>query len=329
MGQSSRRAPLDLTARRTDALGPSRFRDRRRERGLSHSPAPATPVRDPRRASPTDGVAQNGVVRTDEPSLTARGVAAARSRVTRLPWASGAPDADEWLTASLVEELEHAPRAGSTPRRGDFLGYIEARTTFFDQAVVGALERDVRQIVILGAGYDGRSLRYRTPGVRYFEVDHPATQSDKRRRLERVGVSTEGIAFVAADLTRPGLATALAEAGFENGQPSQFLCEGLLRYLPEHWFRELFAVTAACAAPTSELAASISTRDREISDDERAREEALARAGEAVLTVPTADTALQWLVTAGWTPVSVEDVARHATGVRRGRLLVRARRAEH
>ena len=268
-------------------------------------------------------------MRADEPSLTARGVAAARSRVTRLPWDSGAPEADERLAASLVEELERAPLAHPTRRRGDFLGYIEARTTFFDRAVVRALERGVRQIVILGAGYDGRSLRYRTPGVRYFEVDHPATQSDKRRRLERIGASTEGIAFVAADLTHDGLATALTDAGFDTGRPAQFLCEGLLRYLPERWFRELFAVTAACAAPTSELAASISTRDRAISEEERAREEALARAGEAVLTVPTADTALQWLLTARWTPVSVEDVAQHAVGVRRGRLLVRARRAEH
>ena len=101
-----------------------------------------------------------------------------------------------------------------------------------------------------------------------------------------------------------------------------------MRYLPERSFRELFVVTAECAAPTSEFAASISTRDGEISDHERGREEALARAGEAVLTVPTADAALEWLTAAGWTPLGVEDVARHATDVPRGRLLVRARRTE-
>ena len=267
-------------------------------------------------------------MRTNEPSLTARGVAVARSRVTRLPWAPGDPEADERLTASLIDDLEDGALSGSTQRRGDFAGYIEARTTFFDTAVVGALERGVRQVVILGAGYDGRTLRYRTPGVRFFEVDHPATQSDKRRRLQRIDVSMEGITFVASDLTEAGLASALADAGFDTEQPSQFLCEGLLRYLPERWFRELFIVTAECAAPTSELAASISTRDGEISDDERAREQALAQAGEAVLTVPTADAELEWLTAAGWTPLSVEDVAQRAIDVRRGRLLVRARRTE-
>jgi len=267
-------------------------------------------------------------VRTNEPSLTARGVAAARSRLTRVPWGPGDPKADEQLTATLIEALEVAEPARPRRARGDFAGYIEARTFFFDTAVVRALQHHVRQIVILGAGYDGRSLRYRTPGVQFFEVDHPATQSDKRHRLQRIGVSRAGIAFVAADLTEAGLATALTQAGFEAEQPSQFLCEGLLRYLPERWFRELFGVTAQCAAPTSELAASISTRESPISDDERDREAALAQAGEPVLTVPTTDAALRWLTTAGWTPLTVEDVAQHAPDTRPGRLLVRARRTQ-
>jgi len=34
--------------------------------------------------------------------------------------------------------------------------------------------------VILGAGYDDRALRFRSPGVRFFELDHPDTQADKR-----------------------------------------------------------------------------------------------------------------------------------------------------
>ena len=207
--------------------------------------------------------------------MTARRVAASRSRVTRLPWAPGAGELDDRLTASLIEGLDRTRSTGSTRPRAEFSNYIEVRTAFFDETVVRALERDVRQIVILGAGYDGRALRYRTSGVRFFEVDHPATQADKRQRLDQLGIPTEGITFVTVDLTEPGLATALSDAGFDPASPTQFLCEGLLRYLPEQWFRELFVVTAHCAAPTSELAASISTREGAVSDDERAREAAL------------------------------------------------------
>jgi O-methyltransferase involved in polyketide biosynthesis len=64
--------------------------------------------------------------------------------------------------------------------------------------VVDAIDRGVKQVVILGAGYDGRALRFRTPGVRFFEVDHPATQIDKLRRLAALGVSVAGISFVEA-----------------------------------------------------------------------------------------------------------------------------------
>jgi len=60
--------------------------------------------------------------------------------------------------------------------------YIRARTAFFDRVVVSAIDRGVAQVVIGGAGYDGRAFRYAKPGVRWFEVDHPATQADKRAR---------------------------------------------------------------------------------------------------------------------------------------------------
>ncbi len=217
--------------------------------------------------------------------------------------------------------------AGDRRSIGDIVSWIAARTRFFDDAVVSAIAGGVRQIVILGAGYDGRALRFRTPGVRFFEVDHPATQRDKRRRLDDVGASTDGIAFVAADFTEEGLAVALVRAGHDRGLPTQFLCEGVLRYLPEQWFRALLRVAADASAPASRLAVSISTS--EVEDDgspDVARERLLAETGEPVLTVPPRDVALQWLVDTGWTIGSVDDVAELAPGTRRGRILVRAGR---
>jgi methyltransferase (TIGR00027 family) len=200
------------------------------------------------------------------------------------------------------------------------------RTRFFDEAVVRALDDGVRQIVILGAGYDARALRFRTPGVRFFEVDHPATQADKRARLGQVDASLVGITFVAADFTDAGLAAALAAAGHDPAQPTQFLCEGVLRYLPEQWFHELLRVPAHLATPGSELAVSISTQDGDSrsGDDERRR--ALAQQGEPALTVPPRDVALQWVADAGWTVLSVSD-GTNADPPSPHRLLVRAVRA--
>src|SRR5260370_36343064 len=112
------------------------------------------------------------------PSETARRVAAHRLGFTRVPAAYGDPAADEALAADVA--------AGHVATANRMHDYLAARTAFFDRTVVRAVDGGVRQVVIGAAGYDGRAFRYARPGVRWFEVDHPATQRDKLRRLERL-----------------------------------------------------------------------------------------------------------------------------------------------
>ena len=56
------------------------------------------------------------------------------------------------------------------------------------------------KVIIVGAGYDGRAIRYARPGVRWFEVDHPATQRDKLERLERLGIAVAHVALNAVEV---------------------------------------------------------------------------------------------------------------------------------
>ena len=67
--------------------------------------------------------------------------------------------------------------------------------------MLAALDAGVGQVVIAAAGYDGRALRYARPGVRWFELDHPSTQADKRERLGPPGHRPSDVAFVAADFS--------------------------------------------------------------------------------------------------------------------------------
>lgn len=265
-------------------------------------------------------------MRADAPSFTAAGVAAARSVLDRPSTPTGDADADARLTASLADAWvrRHVPRR-ERPR--EFLGYIAVRTQFFDDSVLRAIDDGIRQMVILGAGYDGRALRFRTPGVRFFEVDHPATQRDKRERLATLDIPCDDVAFVTADFTEPGLDAALERVGHDAARPSLFTCEGVLRYLPEHAFRGLLATAATRAAPRSRLVASISTREpaSHESAERKQRADELAAIGEPVLTVPDRATALAWLADAGWPDVTVDEVTRSAPGTRPGRLLVVAR----
>src|SRR5947208_13997631 len=62
--------------------------------------------------------------------------------------------------------------------------WLALRVAYLDRLVGIAVDRlSIQQIVILGAGYDTRAARLPRAGVRFFEVDHPATQAAKRAKL--------------------------------------------------------------------------------------------------------------------------------------------------
>src|SRR5437764_15286930 len=133
---------------------------------------------------------------------------------------------------------------------------MAARTKFFDDETVGAIARGVDQIVIVGAGYDGRALRFGGAGVRWIEVDHPATQADKRRRLAGLGVELDHLKFVAVDLISDDLDVALGDAGHDIDRPTLFICEGLFAYLPLETSRSLCSTLRRRSHADSVLAAN-------------------------------------------------------------------------
>lgn len=104
-----------------------------------------------------------------------------------------------------------------------------ARTTFFDAALTRHL-KDMKQLVILGAGWDTRA--YRMPEeIRCFEIDAPETQQAKRQMLKKAGLDTTRITFVPADFMTEDWLEKLVHAGFEPDKPSFFLWEGVTMYL--------------------------------------------------------------------------------------------------
>jgi methyltransferase (TIGR00027 family) len=259
-------------------------------------------------------------MRTDGPSRTALGVAARRLALDRPSSPTGDPEAEDRLARHLIDS------APALPGSGDLTDWVVTRTKFFDAEVVAALAAHVPQVVLVGAGYDGRALRFRTPGVRFFELDHPLTQRDKRERLGAVGARSDDLVFASADFTVDDVGEVLEAAGHVATRLTLFVCEGVLRYLPEEAIRSLLRRLAQRAARGSALAVSISTREEgadaaDVRHRREVREARLAAAGEAVLTVPPRAIALGWLSAAGWAVPAgaVEDSGE-------GRLLVRATR---
>jgi methyltransferase (TIGR00027 family) len=137
-----------------------------------------------------------------------------------------------------------------------------ARTRYIDDVLDEAVRGGVRQVVILGAGFDTRA--YRTAGIedcRIFEVDHPQTsrlkQAVVRRMLKR---QPAHVAFVAADFNSRPVGELLRGAGLDLSRPCLFLWEGVTNYLTESAV-DVTLRYVATAAPSSRILFTYIDRD--------------------------------------------------------------------
>jgi hypothetical protein len=170
--------------------------------------------------------------------------------------------------------------------------------------------------VVGAAGYDGRAFRYAKPGVRWFEVDHPATRRDKLERLERLGIAASHVRFVEADFTRDPVADRLRAAGLDARGLSLFLLEGVAVYLEPAVLENVLGQFRQVAAPGSRLAISFSL-SRAHDHGARARfQAAVAALGEPARSTFDADEAQALLARTGWRIVA----GREETAAKRERM---------
>src|SRR5262245_11738796 len=131
-----------------------------------------------------------------------------------------------------------------------------SRTRLFDDAIRGALNDGVGQIVLLGAGFDSRA--YRLPGIdraRVFEVDQDATQAKKIDGLRRrFGSPPSHVVHVGVNFQTRTVDTALQRHGFDSNAPGFVLWEGVTNYLSERAVDVTLRALARVAAPHSRLA---------------------------------------------------------------------------
>jgi methyltransferase (TIGR00027 family) len=112
--------------------------------------------------------------------------------------------------------------------------YVIARTKYIDAVFRQALSERFSQILIFGAGFDTRALRFRDEAqhARIFELDAPCTQKAKihQYRKRHLGIPSN-LVFIAIDFDRELLPAKLETAGFHKNRRSLFILEGLLMYL--------------------------------------------------------------------------------------------------
>ncbi len=118
-----------------------------------------------------------------------------------------------------------------------FRAFMAARSRFAEDELARAAESGVpqprvTQYVILGAGLDTFAYRNPHPGLRVFEIDHPATQAWKREQLQEAGIPIPpSLTFVPVDFEHQTLAEALARSGLATSAPAFFSWLGVTPYL--------------------------------------------------------------------------------------------------
>jgi methyltransferase (TIGR00027 family) len=169
------------------------------------------------------------------------------------------------VAVELLTEDERVPvlqvRARTPPRgaaarltyesvRASATGMVP-RTIAIDEAVA---ERPCPQLVVLGAGLDDRAWRMaRLADVDVLEVDHPASQVDKRDRVGDLPPVCGSLHFVAVDFGRDSLGTSLESAGHDRTRATTWLWEGVVAYLTEAQVTRTLAAVARRSAPGSRL----------------------------------------------------------------------------
>jgi len=129
-------------------------------------------------------------------------------------------------------------------------GGVVARTRLIDETVTAELPQ-VRQALLLGAGFDSRACRLAGMAtVTVFEVDHPATQAVKQHVLRRTGAAPD-VRFVPVVFGTDDLAQKLAAAGFVEGEQTLVLWEGVTNYLDPAAVDATFRFLASVLGPGS------------------------------------------------------------------------------
>lgn len=123
------------------------------------------------------------------------------------------------------------------------------RTVAIDDAV---REHRAGQVVILGAGLDGRAWRMpELAGADVYEVDQPASQQDKRYRAARL--EGKPPTYVPVDFARDRLGDALAATGHRAAEPTTWVWEGVVPYLTRDQVLATVQAIASISAPGSRL----------------------------------------------------------------------------
>ncbi len=137
--------------------------------------------------------------------------------------------------AAQALDMDYAEALKEPEATGTLLMML-VRTRYIEEKLEESIRNGASQLVILGAGFDTRAYRLTEllKDSRVFEVDHPATQHYKMKRVLDAGIELPAnLTYVPVDFRHDKLGDALAAAGYDSSRMTFFIWEGVTMYLTE------------------------------------------------------------------------------------------------
>lgn len=160
-----------------------------------------------------------------------------------------------WFWTALDEDYDKSQQCIKFYRISTYYS-ANACTKHIDGILQAAAEKGLEQVVIIGAGLDSRAYRFQQqiPGVRFFEVDLPATVARKKELIQAaVGKIPATVVYVPADYRNGKMDSALRQAGYDRKRMTLYIWEGVTRYIDAAAVDSTMQFIAQNAAPGSEL----------------------------------------------------------------------------
>lgn len=166
-------------------------------------------------------------------AISAAAMRAAHLHLFDAPWIHEDTFALQLVGFEDAEQLRTRLQRHGLPALRRVAAYFALRHRFAEDRLQAALDRGVAQVVLLGAGLDTLALRRpEIPRAALFvEVDHPASQQWKLKRLEELGLQTPRVRYLSVDFGTQDLAQELRAFGVDVRMPVFFAWLGVTQYI--------------------------------------------------------------------------------------------------
>jgi len=199
-------------------------------------------------------------MKKSQSSLTAAGIAIVRAIESEKPAGERIcydPYARRFVGAGLFYFVKLFVALGYANWRGPGVWeFLAVRDRYIDDYLETCLSQGLEQLVILGAGYDARAYRFEAlkSGVKVFEVDHPATQAVKLKKVAAIlGARPAHVTYVPIDFDQQTLAERLFDSGYDERHKTLFIWQGVTQYLTPQAVDDTLAFVAEHSGPGSSI----------------------------------------------------------------------------